>query len=1193
MSRLLVPVALDVLVLRASDGAWADTRMAVPQEPPAGAPAQRQPLLPPPFTDLPAPRPPGAYLHWALADGLTALQPATERLPPRFRPVPSRWLILRLSGPAAPRRRLQGWLLPNVHDPETQVVSDILTRPDPIPVGPAPLPLTTAGFGELGWSAYYDNVTNRLGFHDPLGGVEGPVAYLICGWYTHTSLDPLAEGGPAVSEAEFRARLGDLGWYADGAVPAPLPDQSLYHGGAVGIAWPGTTWAGDGDGALSAEVGGPPRPDDVAVALGETIAAAVARLTTTDADPQTLSLLVEGLAQQALGELATADGGQRLVAALHATRFGDVPQPRRAETIYLPPEVLEAPRATTARRDLEGDGSARPGTLHDALGAATPDAGEVQTLAAASGDSTEQAGDLTTVSRSQPRLFHPVDPTLALEGAGRGYRHGGDGRFDSRGRLRCRYTAQTVSALGAPGATPPRGADVVPTWFAVDVPAEVHALLDELASLDPASAPDLAGGSTPSPIAAARAAWWVTWDRSDPAQPLPDPLPYTMVGVPPSPVAITPPSRPWTPLHLDWELDWRPSPRGARDWQLGEVDYQFHPDVAVPPSGSTMGGRAMLTPAPALLLASGAAQVTAALALSADPDALGRELDAALGATPAGIDAALADADLLAGSMLGFLDRVRGVPEGQLVVGDDATDEAPYPVTPLRAGFASLRRLRVVDTFGQVVYLLGCSPTTPVVVGRLELHPDLVVPGRPELIAQVPRFTAAARLQLRYTDALTGLHEVFPGQSPLAGLVVASPFDATLEFFDQEGRTIGRLRRDPTSGSAWEEAPGRPAALGRLPSQLIDNPALGALADGIVAFDTLAAARGSSPTQTALSSLLRVIDTTQWTVDQTGKAGDEHLALLLGNPVAVLRARLTLDVDDELGADAVERTAVAVRLGSLAHLDDGLLAYYVGDDFSRVHVVDHSVAELALSLPVDTDAPTAGEDPLSNAYVDDSGLLWVQPGQSVPLTLLVTPAADVSVTSGLLPQKTVGMRREWLAAALATLTPTLRFGPVLRDPKTTRLPLPTDVHGTWTWHRRPDPANWTRDSVVPATADALLEGTLPLLSEGWLRVTLIPEVTFPEGAVPIQVTCIDKPSEQAAIRAIGGTNRDGRRWRLPIAQAVEMVESGRFRFFVDVQGQRADIVVVVPPSGRKFLRTTFDTTTVNNLLSLPTCPPPP
>jgi hypothetical protein len=104
-------------------------------------------------------------------------------------------------------------------------------------------------------------------------------------------------------------------------------------------------------------------------------------------------------------------------------------------------------------------------------------------------------------------------------------------------------------------------------------------------------------------------------------------------------------------------------------------------------------------------------------------------------------------------------------------------------------------------------------------------------------------------------------------------------------------------------------------------------------------------------------------------------------------------------------------------------------------------------------------------------------------------------------------------------------------------------------------------------------------------------VTLTPEVEFRENAVPIQVKCIEKPSAFASIAALGGTNGDGSRWRLPIDQAVRFIESGRFRFFVDVGHGPVDLMVDITDAGRKFVRTVGDQTTENNLLSLPRCEP--
>ena len=1133
---LLIPIALDALVLRSGGGRWARTAMKAPQTPPDGAPAERQRLLPEPFADLEEARPPGAYLHWALADGLTRLLPGADGQASQ-NAVPSRWLVLRLTGAAAPHRRLDAWLLPNVHA-ETPEVLDALALTEPVPAGEVERPLTSAGHGDLAWSAYFDNVTGRLGFHDPLEDATGPVAYLVCGWYTHEQLDPLQppDDGPW-SESAFRERLGELGWYAEGPVPDPIPTRSLYHGSAVAIAWPGTTWTGDGDGELSAEHGGAPDPADIEVAIGETIAAAVARLTAADEDAQELSRLVEGLTLHALGELAEADGPARLLSAVHASRFGEVPSAARRETIYLPPELLGDPLPVPVGGAL--DGSAGGGDLLDAVAAVRPEAREAARA-------RRTAGSLDSVGRSSPRLFHPIDPCLAVAGAGRSYRHGGDARFDERG-LRCRFAVQTVTALGPADGPAAPGADVLPDWDVPEMPPQVHALLEELASLDPGSAPDLDAGTEPSPVAAARAAWWESWGPSDGEDEEP---PFAMAGEPPSPVAVTPPTRPWTPLHLDWELHWHPSPRGAHDWRLGELDYELAESGPVLGEPRTFRGRAELTPGGAAALE--------------------------------GVSETLADRDVLTGALTGFLDRVRGVPEGQLVPAPGGAPEEPYPVNPLRAGALELRRLRAVDTYGQVVDLLGSDESTPITPGRLRVHDDLAVPERPELVAQVPRFTAPARVLLRYIDAIDGEEEAGPGVSPLCGFLLPTPFDGTVAFLDADGRNLGRLLPDP-SGPAWEEDPGLPAAMGRLPGRLIENTTLGALGDGVIGFDTAQrSGDGGGPTATALSALLRVLDTTRSAVDATGAAGDTHVSLLLGRPVAVLRARLTLEVHDEAAAEVNAATSVGVRLGSLVHLDDGLLGYYAREDFFRLHAIDPAVVELARPLP-GREATDLGD------YVDPTGVVWVHPGQPVELALLVAPGAAVRVTTGLLPAKEIGVRREWLDAWLGRLTPTLRVGLVLRDPRTTRLPVPAGVRGTWTWHRRPGPGDWASDPVVPATGDALLPDSAPDLSEGWLRVRLAPEPEFLPLAVAFRITCIEQRSPGARIAAVGGENPDGSRWTVRVGQAVRMMESGRFRFFVDVDGRDAEVLVGVSATGRRYLRTEMDTTEVNNLLSLPSC----
>ncbi len=156
---------------------------------------------------------------------------------------------------------------------------------------------------------------------------------------------------------------------------------------------------------------------------------------------------------------------------------------------------------------------------------------------------------------------------------------------------------------------------------------------------------------------------------------------------------------------------------------------------------------------------------------------------------------------------------------------------------------------------------------------------------------------------------------------------------------------------------------------------------------------------------------------------------------------------------------------MAIRLGAVPDFQDGLLGYFVNDDYTRLYCADardrgicprrSGRDEASCSRP--TLSPisirrfptiwarhvTEGDSPVTHPYVDTSGVLAIQPNQEIALTLLVEPQTVVHATAGLLPSKDIGMRRNWVAAALAVLSPTFRFGPVLVDPQKIRMPVPT------------------------------------------------------------------------------------------------------------------------------------------------------
>ena len=93
-------------------------------------------------------------------------------------------------------------------------------------------------------------------------------------------------------------------------------------------------------------------------------------------------------------------------------------------------------------------------------------------------------------------------------------------------------------------------------------------------------------------------------------------------------------------------------------------------------------------------------------------------------------------------------------------------------------------------------------------------------------------------------------------------------------------------------------------------------------------------------------------------------------------------------------------------------------------------------------------------------------------------------------------------------------------------------------------------------------------------------------------AESVQVHCINKTDRQSRherIKNIGGVNADGSRWTLTEAAAIKGIEEGKWRFWT-AGGGESTWVIIATHEGRKYLRTEADTTTRDNLLSLPECP---
>jgi hypothetical protein len=89
-----------------------------------------------------------------------------------------------------------------------------------------------------------------------------------------------------------------------------------------------------------------------------------------------------------------------------------------------------------------------------------------------------------------------------------------------------------------------------------------------------------------------------------------------------------------------------------------------------------------------------------------------------------------------------------------------------------------------------------------------------------------------------------------------------------------------------------------------------------------------------------------------------------------------------------------------------------------------------------------------------------------------------------------------------------------------------------------------------------------------------------------------QVTCIKKRGDHynahERISEIGGKDSGGTSWSMSEEDAIRAIEGRKEEFYVSVNGRTVDVVIETHKA-RKYLKTTADGYSPDNLLSLPPC----
>jgi len=170
----------------------------------------------------PSAQPVGIHLHWSMPDALMVgeeiegLEPTPEAglsETHAFPNLPDRWVVVRQWRTSGNNTSWESksWVI----ESNIRTVTEL---DEWISSGPSQSEMTAIDDGDptteedITWTATYDGASHRFTFHDiPETGITGPLNYLVAGWYSTPSQDPL-NSDSTTTRGEWKQILESLGW---------------------------------------------------------------------------------------------------------------------------------------------------------------------------------------------------------------------------------------------------------------------------------------------------------------------------------------------------------------------------------------------------------------------------------------------------------------------------------------------------------------------------------------------------------------------------------------------------------------------------------------------------------------------------------------------------------------------------------------------------------------------------------------------------------------------------------------------------------------------------------------------------------------------------------------------------------------------------------------------------------------------
>lgn len=404
---------------------------------------------------------------------------------------------------------------------------------------------------------------------------------------------------------------------------------------------------------------------------------------------------------------------------------------------------------------------------------------------------------------------------------------------------------------------------------------------------------------------------------------------------------------------------------------------------------------------------------------------------------------------------------------------------------PIRMGGLNISTLNLIDTFGQklCVYNVDEDESTKVYAAK-----TMSVPTNTSWKNALnfdkhhaflyPRYIQPSKLNVRWLnknsdDEECGRHAM---ETPICGWVVHNVMDDNLMFYNTEGELLGSVGLiNDTPGFIQKPESTLQNISGLITSEIIENNHLRNFTNHILRND-----------KAFFDNLLLVLTHAQEHTDPESFEQHPELSLLIGQPMALVRAKLDFKLFGEYArnqrgkdfqiemfnsqnntdykysdasfTDNFEKVEIPIRLGDYRQLNDGLIGYWddsdnstedvkgifhtpIGDLYTGSHVSIKSVLNPLEIISLKSFLVEHIKMEISQAPADDPHYL----------TMLFDPRAQLNITTGVLPVKTIDIPSGLYKHALKNIRATFLMSPIITPKDKLQFPLPKAGENQWKW----------------------------------------------------------------------------------------------------------------------------------------------